>query len=138
MKVSRLLELMQEFGATENDHVHSVDSAPFGGFHNAYTGPWACMELKEVEIMTDQLISPSFRSKIENPKAMKIVVLVCIMLEDLSDSNPLHSITISDFKQFLETIQDQSEKVYISFYNNGFIPVINAHKKEENIFYLWF
>ena len=150
LKVSRLLELLKERGAKDEDYIFSLISAPPGFMEPDISPECACIGLRELIVPSDEIV-PSPLRKDRPVEAVKIVVVI----EAFRDLDYYNCLTVADLKRFLKNIKNTDEYVCLatpSEYNPGpYHAVINADKSTDgvhenekmrdivggNVFHLW-
>lgn len=126
VSVSRLLELLEERGAKDDQNVYSVVAGGYFLSHEPSECP--CVALKEMEVLATKLTS--YRCYNE-PKMIKIVAVI----EAFRDSDYYKCLTVGELKNYLNTIKDKSEQICIvcpTQLESGFYhAIINAWNQDE-------
>ena len=123
MKVSMLLEIINNLQADDLDNIYALDGAPFGSSGNDTITEFPCIGLTEMEI------DPA-----RNGKKEKAVVIT----EIFTNMDYFKCINVKELKEFLNQIKDKDEKVYIvaplQYYTGWYVPVLNCMKREEDTY----
>lgn len=126
LSVYELLKLMEERKAKDTDNLYSVIAG--GYFLSDKPSECPCVALREMEVLSTNL--SSYRNHMES-KMVKIVTVI----RAFEDSDYYNCLTIGEFKNFLNSVEDKTEQVCIVFpsqiESGNYHQIINAWRQHE-------